>query len=586
MRAAGLFRPEPKQPPPIGQVPLKEWVFPLLLAGLLIGLVGIPYWDAYSRQSASERFMGLVGSDAIDDNNVYLGLMRQAAEGKVLFTNNFTPEPNPPALFNFLYLALGRLSAWTGWTLDFTHRLFGAVSIVLLVLAAYSFIATGIRRPFYRRFALLLACFGGGLLWFCRIVLRATGFDLRPVSNWLVELNLFHAMIVYPHFIFAAALMTGSLALLLKSERVRRFGPALAAGCCAAALASSHAFEAVAFVPIAGMYLLLDGLGRGSFPGWNRLKSVAIVLGLPLVVLLLNRLILAREPRWGDVVSRLNFPTPEPFRLGMGLGASFLIALLTFDGFLRMRRPSGERLAKAWVLTVLILAYVPYINWRWHLLNGIQIPLAVLAVQGLRRTVFRRILLKRRARKRVPCRPRSIWAPPGLVTAMGVILLACCLSTANIFLSYRQDARLVSGPAFLPTTELAAMDWMNRQLPREALILASYTTGNYVPRLTGQRVFIGEDMLTNALPERQRDIRLFYLRDWDDSNRVGLLRRFGIGYVYYGPVERSLGSYNPEGAPFLTRVYDAGGIQIFEVKDQGTAGAQPTAPVVSGGGMP
>src|SRR6185436_16124297 len=121
-------------------------------------------------------------------------------------------------------------------------------------------------------------------------------------------------------------------------------------------------------------------------------------------------------------------------RLGMGLGASFIVALLTFDGFLRMRRPSGERMAKAWVLTVLILAYVPYINWRWHLLNGIQVPLAVLATQGLRRTVFLQILLRRRARKRAPCRPRGLWAPPGLAAAMGVMLVACCLSSANLFL--------------------------------------------------------------------------------------------------------------------------------------------------------
>jgi|GEM_PF-1608695 len=585
MRGPGLYRPEANVPPPIGEIRLKEWIFPLLLSAVLIVVVGIPYWDCYSNQSATEKFMGLVGTDAIDDNNVYLGLMRQAAEGKTLFTNNFTPEANPPALFNFLYLSLGRLSAWTGWSLDFTHRFFGAVSILLLVLTAYSFIATGIRRPFYRRFALLLAIFGGGLLWLARIVLRVTGLDLRPVGSWLVELDLFHAMIVYPHFIFAAALMTGSLALLLKSERVRRFGPALAAGCCAAVLAASHAFEAVAFVPIAGMYLFLDTLGTGRIPGWNRLKSVAIVLGLPLGMLLFNRLILAMEPRWGEVVSRLNFATPEPFRLGMGLGASFVVAMLTFDGFLRMRRLSGERMAKAWVLTVLILAYVPYINWRWHLLNGIQIPLSLLATQGLRRTAFRRILLMRRARKRAPCRPRSLWAPPGLVTAMGVMLVVSCLSTANLFLSYRHQATVVEAPTYLPTTELAAMAWMDRQVPREALVLASYPVGNYVPRLTGQRVFIGEDMLTNELDARQRDIRLFYSEQWDDGNREKLLHRFGIDYVYYGPDERKLGSYDPDGAAFLTRVYDDGGIRIFEVKGR-AAGGRAAAPATSGGGMP
>ncbi|MCI0655639.1 MAG: hypothetical protein L0170_01030, partial [Acidobacteria bacterium] len=306
---------------------------------------------------------------------------------------------------------------------------------------------------------------------------------------------------------------------------------------------------------------------------------------LPLGMLFFNRLILEREPRWGDVVSRLNFATPEPFRLGMGLGASFIIAVLTFDGLLRIRRPSGERMAKAWVLTVLIMAYVPYINWRWHLLNGIQIPLALLATQGLRRTAFRQILLRRRFKRRTPCRPRSLWAPAGIVAVMGVTLVACCLSTANLFLSYRHQVRDVEAPTYLPSTQLAAMDWLNRQVSRDALVLASYPIGNYVPRMSGQRVFIGEDMLTNEIEARQRDIRLFYSEEWDDSKRMGLLGRFGIGYVYYGPDERKLGSYNPDGAAFLTRVYDDGGIQIFEVKGA-AADAQTSTPVVTGGGMP
>src|SRR5437867_12854166 len=113
MSQAGLHRPEAKLPPPFGRVCLEEWFFPLLLAGLLVLLAGGPYRDAFTRQSSTQRFMGLVGKDAIDDNNVYLGLMRQAVEVKTLFSNMFTPEPNPPALFNFVFLPLRRLWFWT-----------------------------------------------------------------------------------------------------------------------------------------------------------------------------------------------------------------------------------------------------------------------------------------------------------------------------------------------------------------------------------------------------------------------------------------------------------------------------------------
>ena len=585
MRSPGLAQRTGKSPPPIGEVSLKEWLFPIAIAALLMALVWIPHGQGFRLQSDAQRFMGLVGEDAIDDNNVYLGLMRQSAEGRVLFTNNFTPEPNPPALFNFLYLALGRISRWTGWSLDLVHRLFGALSILLLTLTIYSFIATAIRRPFYRRFALVLACFGGGFLWASRLVLRATGFNLRPVTSWLVEVNLFHAMLVYPHFVFSAALMTGSLALYLKSERVRRYMPAAAAGCVATILAASHAFEAVAFIPIAGAYLMLDALGLGRMPGASRWKCCALVIGMPVGMLLVNRWMLIMEPAWGDVVTRLSFHTPEPFRLVLGLGASFAIAVLTFEGFLRVDRPSGERMARAWVLMVLVLAYVPFINWRWHLLNGIQIPLSVLATQGLRRTLFRRIQLRRRARRQARIVPRGFWAPAPQLALMALVLIVCCLSAANLFLNYEDQVKEISPPTYLTRGEVAAMDWMRRNVSLDAVVLASYKTGNYVPRLAGQRVFLGEDMLTQAFESRAREVGQFYSTHWDDTQRELLLRRFQIGYVVLGPRERELGPYEPSASGFLQRVYGADGVEIYAVKQPGEGGVR-TAILPSKGAVP
>ncbi|HEU5182757.1 MAG TPA: hypothetical protein VFW45_18360 [Candidatus Polarisedimenticolia bacterium] len=568
----GLVSRARKSPPPFGEVPLREWLFPLGVAALLMAIVWIPYSLGYSLQDGTHRFMGLVGTDAIDDNNVYLGLMRQSAEGRVLFTNNFTPEPNPPALFNFLYLSLGRISRWTGMSLDQTHRAFGALSILLLTLTIYGFIATAIRRPFYRRFALVLACFGGGFLWLSRIILRMTGVDLKPITAWLVEVNLFHAMLVYPHFVFAAALMTGSLVMYLKSERVRRYMPAAAAGCVATILAASHAFEAVAFIPIAGAYLVLDALGLGRMPGASRWKCCALVIGMPVGMLLVNRWMLILEPAWGDVVTRLSFQTPEPFRLILGLGASFAISVLTFEGFLRVDRPSGERMAKAWVLMVLVLAYVPYINWRWHLLNGIQIPLSILATQGLRRTVFLRIQRRRRALGKRRIVPRGIWAPAPQMAVMALVGIICCLSVANLFLHYKYQVQDMSSPTYLTRGELSAMDWMSRNVSLDSVVLGSYKTGNYVPRLSGQRVFLGEDMLTQAFEIRARDVGEFYSTHWNDTQREALLRHYQVGYVVYGPPERELGSYDPSASSFLHRIYEADGVEIFAVKQEGEGG--------------
>ena len=549
---------------PYGRVRTREWMFPLLVAVTLLTIVWMPYRVAFRKMSSSEQFMGVIGREGIDDNNVYLALMRQAAEGKVLFTNNFTPEPNRPALFNFIYLALGRLAGATGWSLDFVHRLFGGLSIVLLVLVVYAFIATAIRRPWYRRMALILACFGAGFIWLARLGYRLTGIHTKTADSWLVEMSLFHTMLVYPHFVFAAALMVGSLLLLMQSERAGNIALALAGGLCAAILAASHTFEAVVLLPAAITYFSLDWMCRERIPASRRWLCLALVLGLPLPVLLLNSLTLAREPMWGNVVARLDFYTPDPFRLAFGLGASFLIVLLTFDGFLRLHRSAGERMAKAWLLVALALAYFPSFNWRYHLLNGIQIPLAILATQGLRRTVFRTILRHRR-------RPFARWWPrvfqgwPVVISAAGMIIVLCCLSCTNLILTYLYEAGQVVEPTYLPRAEVEALEWMSRELPREALVLATYATGNYIPRLSGQRVVIGEDKLTEDLNGREADVEGFFRPGWSDRQRMDLLRRFGVDYVFYGPEEQKLGTYDVSRASFLRPVHQVAGVQIYQV---------------------
>ena len=563
----------------------REWVFPLLVATALVLIASIPYGVAYRTVPESERFMGLIGRDGIDDNNVYLGLMRQAADGRLLFTNNFTSEPNPPALFNIAYLALGRFAGATGLSVDAVHRLFGAGSIVLLVVVAYAFIATAIRKPWYRRMALVLACFGVGFLWVARLLSRLLGHPLKTIDSWLVELNLFHAMLVYPHFVFAAALMVASLLLLLKAEREGGLAPALFGGVFGMVLAATHTFEMVVLLPAAVTYVVLQWMARERRPSFRQWIALAMVVGLPVPVLVLNRWTLSREPMWGNTVNRLDFYTPDLFHVALGLGASFFIAIVTFDGFLRTDRSQGEQMAKAWLLVALALAYVPIFNWRFHLLNGLQLPLAILATQGLRRTLFRAILRRRRSSAALRL-PQALQGRPAVLAAAGLTIVVCCLSGVNLVLSYCHEAARIEDPTYLPEDEVAAIEWMDREVPREALVLSAYPTGNYIPRLSGQRVFLGEDKLTEAAPSRTDDVAGFFQPQWSDQERLDLLRRFGVNYVFHGPAERRVGDYDPSGAPFLQTVHTVGSVQIYRVVDPEQAVDRAASEAPHGGAKP
>ena len=140
-------------------------------------------------------------------------------------------------------------------------------------------------------------------------------------------------------------------------------------------------------------------------------------------------------------------------------------------------------------------------------------------------------------------------------------IVLCCLGSVSLLLSYGYEAGQVMGPTYLPRTEVAALEWMSREVPREALVLSTYPTGNYIPRLSGQRVFIGEDKLTEDLNGREADVEGFFRPGWSDQERMELLHRFGVDYVFYGPEEQRVGAYDLSRAPFLQPVHQVGGVQ-------------------------
>ncbi len=59
----------------------------------------------------------------------------------------------------------------------------------------------------------------------------------------------------------------------------------------------------------------------------------------------------------------------------------------------------------------------------------------------------------------------------------------------------------------------------------------------------------------------------FFSSRESDADRVRVLQRFGVRYVFYGDEEKALGSYNPDLSPFLTRVFFSPHASIYQVEE-------------------
>jgi hypothetical protein len=94
----------------------------------------------------------------------------------------------------------------------------------------------------------------------------------------------------------------------------------------------------------------------------------------------------------------------------------------------------------------------------------------------------------------------------------------------------------------------------------EAVVAASYKTGNLIPWTTGKRSVLGHYALTVRSKERRAELARFFSENpADDGWRGATLQGWGARYLVHGPYEKELGSFDPSTRPWLRVLHVEGG---------------------------
>src|SRR5262249_11225082 len=149
--------------------------------------------------------------------------------------------------------------------------------------------------------------------------------------------------------------------------------------------------------------------------------------------------------------------------------------------------------------------YLPWIPWQWHLLNGIQVPLSLLALDGLRRHA----MLGRSALRFLSPR-RLRFAPSPVACLLAVLCAVAALSAPLLVAEYGRVVLQRASGTYLTPGELAALRWLETSTPHSAVVLTAPDLGHFVPRLSGNTVVVGEDLLTEAYVAKADTTRRFY----------------------------------------------------------------------------
>ncbi len=521
----------------------QEWKWVLTVSAAALLLTSLPYLLGLLLENEQQIFGGFVY--AVEDGYSYLAKMRQGAEGAWLFHIAYTPEPHPGALFFPFHLLLGKLAALLpvgdltarlAWTYHAARLLFG----LGLLLVVYRFLAALSDERFVRRTAFLLTTFGGGLGWLLVVLGQPGWLGSLPLDLILPEGFTFLVLYAFPHIALARTLLlTGVLWMLGAWSAIpRNSKAAVLTGLCWLAMGLIVPFYVAVAWAVTGAMGLALALRRRRMP-WREagLAGLAGLISAPVVVYSAWRF--SSDPVYATWSAQNLILSPHPLHYLLAFGVPLLLAAWAVCR--AWRDECWGWAALAWVAVVPLLVYLPF-NLQRRLVEGVQVPLSLLAAWGLS---------GRRAQG------RRLWSA-------AVFLV---LSLTNGLLIGGNCLTMLSRPApiFRQAGEVAALDWLSGQVEADDVVLSAYETGNYLPARVGARAFVGHGPESVDADEKRALVAEFVSGDTSDAWRENLLAEYGVDWLFWGPLERELGDFDPAAALYLERVYRQGEYELFRV---------------------
>ncbi len=525
-------------------IPRRVWA----TIGLLLIVANMPYFAGYLNAPEGGSFTGNAFEQTRVDYNSHLAKIQLGLRGEWLDQLLFTPEDHPAALLQTFYTALGQIARVTGLSPAAAYHLARLAGMILMWAMIWQFVARWLPDDRGRWWAFLLATITGGLGWVLYLFASVQAADLAPIEFWLLDGYTFLAALTFPHLCAAIATLLGFALVLdrwLAAPSWRRIGVLVLLSLILGVL---QPFDLL-LTALLTLTLALIAFARQALAFRQLVMLVPVALAHGLVVAY-DWAVFNSHPVWQAFAAQNLTLSPPPVYYLLAYFWLLIPAGLGMAGP-RQSKDGHRLLPLAWVILVALLVYAPLPTQR-RFLMGVQVPLAVLAAQGLEQE--QRLWLARGWRI----------APWRLLLTGGLLLST--LTHALFLLSAILLANPVERPLlFLDGDTLAAQGWL-RQQPVDSVVFSTFERGGEIAAFTGRRVYIGHWIETMDYATRQTQVRAFFATEgMSDERRLALLQKAGADYVWVDRPTVSGDAWEPEHVDWLRPAFTAGTVTIYEV---------------------
>jgi len=524
----------------------------LYVAAVIVAALALstaPYAMGYAAQTPERIFDGAVFD--LPDYHTHLGEMQLGLRGEWLHRVLSTPEDHGGALMRTFYIALGHVARCTGLSLPLVYQLARIVFGALFLASAHRFIAAFQPTRTVHRLALALVAFSSGLGWLVQIVAPAGPNGISPIDFWLIDANSFFSIMIFPHFTAAMTLLLEISIRLIEQLEPPALGVSTR-GLVACAITALFAFLLTTIHPYAIAIIIGPAMAfgvmqlirrRGVSARWWWLVSAAMAGAAP--VLLYSVIVFIGDPVFQQWAVQNITLSPPPIFYVLGFGLVLVFALL---GVRRFVRECSDRavFVLIWIGVACVMLYLP-VGIQRRFAEGLHVPLCLVAAYGLAR-------LSERMSARV-----------GFVVINFILALAS-MSNVYMVIGYTTLASMRSEKFFHPADRIAAINWLGAHSSPDETVLASESVGSLIPARIGHRVVLGHWAETVDYGGKHAEVAAFFDATSADVERQATLKRFRVRYVYHGPDERALGTFDPSRAPYLIQTFRVGDVTIYRVE--------------------
>lgn len=541
----------------------REWMIVGGVILIVLLLTSLPYLYAYASAPADKQFMGMMLD--VPDHLQYFSWMRELTHAS-LAANKLTPEPNPPLFFNLLWWGMGRAGAIAGLDYAIMYQIMRWIATSAFLFLAYHVCAWYLSNRRMRLTAFLAIVLTSGFGWVL-ILMKYTvtnGMLLWPLDVFVAEGNTFLSALGYPHFL-GAAVYIGVFDLCLRGQAKGRLRYMVFGGLLALFLGWQHAYDLVIVYSILALYALLLWIRDRRLPVY--LLVGGIILGfLSVWPALYSVLLTSRDPIWKAVLAQFanaGVYTPPLYRLPVLLGPAFLLALFTAirQNPFKLKGVDNKSLfLRSWFWGNMVLVYLP-VDYQIHMLNGWQVPIAILATIGLFTYLVPAIQGWGAAFGRS-------WNSAAIQNWTVVALLIIIMPT-NLYLFAWRFTELARHdyPYFLHNDDVSALKWLEANANGDDVVFSSLDFGQYVPAYTGAHAFLAHWAQTVDFFHKSEIVSEFYSGKLGDADRREVFEQFSVDYVVLGTLEQALGTVDVSTIPDLRPVFESPSVTVFARTD-------------------